>query len=583
LPDEPHNKYFDARTLSGVALALILVSSFLLKLHHLDHAAIKGLDESFHAVVARNLLKHPLTPTLIDQPYLPYNYRDWQLNHVWLHKPIVPLWQMAASLALFGINTLALRLPSALLATASVWLTYAIGKRLLGRGPALIAAALQAFNPGLVSLVQGYVFSDHVDVAFLFWVELSIFFLIRALRTGRALDLAACGFAQGVAFLCKTYPAFIVTGIAVAAWLLPTIRLTVDSTIKLRPRHILILLLATVLTIAPWTIYGYLHFRPEFVWEQAQVFRHLGANVEGWAAPWDRLVFDFSLRIYGLFYPCVLVAAIVLLPRAWKQRNANLWLTYAWALGVLIPHVIATSKTPTATLIGWPPFLLLFGEMVRRAVRGDAWSLGAWLTATLLATLWPGAIPQSGWGYPTPPIFATIFRQNIWVLWHILIALAAACAFAALFRNRPHPRLIGTATLIAACFTLFLFSRTTYTAWKITNVNDNQPTYSQLATLVEHNLPKSAVLLFDQREKLEYTMAMFWIDRTAYPLGRDNWNTLTSAIRARGGVPLIVSPRPLPLVPLFSADRDGLIIYDPKHADLSHLSAIYPTDISLPR
>ena len=167
---------------AAAGLTLILVSSFLLKLNHLGHGGIKALDESFHAVVARNLIKHPLTPTLYDRPYLEYDYRDWQNNHVWLHKPIVPLWQMAASMALFGVNTLALRLPSAILATAAVWLTYAIGVRLLDRRAALIAAALQAFNPGITSLVHGYVFSDHIDIAFLFWVELAVYFLVRAMQ-----------------------------------------------------------------------------------------------------------------------------------------------------------------------------------------------------------------------------------------------------------------------------------------------------------------------------------------------------------------------------------------------------------------
>ncbi len=221
-PAHPSNT---AQFVGRALLVLILLSSFLLKLHHLDHAALKGLDESFHALVAKNFLKHPFTPTLIDQPYLPYDYRDWQANHIWLHKPPVPLWQIALSYLLFGITPLALRLPSAILATASVYLTYAIGRRLLSQPAGLIAAALQAFNPALTQLVQGYIFSDHVDVALLFWTELSIYLLVLAAfepcpqadateptarpARRRMFLLAACGIATGIAFLCKTYPAFI--------------------------------------------------------------------------------------------------------------------------------------------------------------------------------------------------------------------------------------------------------------------------------------------------------------------------------------------------------------------------------------
>jgi len=76
-----------------LVLGLVLLATFLLKLRHLDHTALTLWDEVFHAVVAQNLLKHPLKPTLIDVPYLPYQKIKWDDNHVWLHKPTLPLWQ----------------------------------------------------------------------------------------------------------------------------------------------------------------------------------------------------------------------------------------------------------------------------------------------------------------------------------------------------------------------------------------------------------------------------------------------------------------------------------------------------------
>ena len=66
---------------------------------------------------------------------------------------------------------------------------------------------------------QGLAFSDHVDIALLFWVEVGFFFLMRSLRTGSWRDLLLAGAAQGLAFLCKSYLAAILTGVALAAWL----------------------------------------------------------------------------------------------------------------------------------------------------------------------------------------------------------------------------------------------------------------------------------------------------------------------------------------------------------------------------
>ncbi|MEA2711311.1 MAG: hypothetical protein QOF78_3912, partial [Phycisphaerales bacterium] len=487
-------------------------------------------------------------------------------NHVWLHKPIVPLWQMAASMALFGVNTLALRLPSVLLATAAVWLTYAIGRELLNdRRAALIGAALQAFNPGITSLVHGYVFSDHIDVAFLFWVELAVFFLIRAVRSGSFFWTIAAGAAQGIAFLSKTYPAFVVTGVALLAWQLPLRGFADQAAARFKGRHLLILLASTIVVVAPWTIWCIVHFPREFSWEQLQVFRHLTHNVEQWAAPWDRLIFDFSLRIYLWFYPAVLVAAVLLFRAAWREKNLALWLLLAWGLGVLIPHTLATSKTPTATLIGWPPFLLLLGVMIVRAIDGDAWCLGGWLAATLLAAFAPGAIAQQGWGYPDPPAFAAVMRQNIWVLWHMLLALAAAAMIAFLMRRN---WLAGNRrtvlVVVASLATIYLGGRMTWLAYRVTEANEalrERPSFAELGRAANASLPDNAVILLENRQKFEHVSAMFFIDRTVYPTTPDTIEGTARAIRAAGGEPFLVTDRALPRPPALPAAPDGRRVY----------------------
>ena len=556
----------DERFWSRVLLTLILVSSFLIKLNHLGHGAIRPLDESFHAVVAKNLIKHPLTPTLVDQPYLPYDYRDWQNNHVWLHKPIVPLWQMAASMAIFGVNTLALRLPSALLATAAVWLTYAIGVQLLNRRVALIAAGLQAFNAPITALVQGYVFSDHIDIAFLFYVELAVYCLCRAIGSGSSKWMIACGVAQGFAFLSKTYPAFVVTGIALVLMLLPLPRrLTSASSVEPRRRELIVLIAATLATIAPWTIWCLIQFPREFAYEQLQVFRHLGENVEQWAAPWDRLIFDYSLRIYGFFYPLIIAASIILAWRAWKERNTGLVICLAWGFGVLVPFALAASKTPTATLIGWPPFFLLVGELIIRACRGDAMCLGAWFGAATLAMFYPGRIPRSGWGYPNPPQFARIMRENIWVLWHALAALGMGLGLrAALSRKRLVGVTVPLAIIAGACSAV-IAARMSWETYGVSRLNRQQPSFEQLGALIRTRTPANSVLLLEildpQKQKGEHVIAMFHTDRTVYPVSATSWPDLAAKVSAGGGLPLLVSNRALPLPRVFDEPVDGLTVY----------------------
>ena len=71
-------------------------------------------DEQFHALVAKNLMADPLTPTLYRRPAIDYDFADWTKNHIWLHKPPLALWAMAASMRAFGVDAVAMRLPSRL-------------------------------------------------------------------------------------------------------------------------------------------------------------------------------------------------------------------------------------------------------------------------------------------------------------------------------------------------------------------------------------------------------------------------------------------------------------------------------------
>ena len=144
-----------------IALALVTLA---FDLPHLGHARLTTWDESFHAIVARHLLLHPLRPTLYENPALPYNPSDWAHNHIWLHKGTMPLWMIALSYKLLGVGTFALRLPSAILAALCIVLTYRIGALLCDRETGVVAAALQAVLPAMPFLVQGYMFSDHIDV-----------------------------------------------------------------------------------------------------------------------------------------------------------------------------------------------------------------------------------------------------------------------------------------------------------------------------------------------------------------------------------------------------------------------------------
>jgi 4-amino-4-deoxy-L-arabinose transferase len=133
--------------------------------------ALHPWDERYHALVAKNLIAHPLTPTLRVDPILEYDYRNWASNHVWLHKPPLALWMQAASMRVFGVHEWPMRLPSLLFSTGAVLATYALGRLLISPPVGLVAAAFHAVHGFSVDLAAGRRATDHVDTLLLFTVE----------------------------------------------------------------------------------------------------------------------------------------------------------------------------------------------------------------------------------------------------------------------------------------------------------------------------------------------------------------------------------------------------------------------------
>ena len=552
------------------ALLLILVGSLVLNTHRIGHPGLRYFDESFHAIVARNLLKHPLKPTLIDAPYLPYDATHWGDNHVWLHKPIWPLWTIAASYAVLGVNTMALRLPSAMLGTGAVVLTFLIGRLLFGRRAALIASALQAINPAIAMLVHGHLFSDHVDVALLFWVEVGVYFLIRATRSGSWSDVLMVGLAQGLAYLSKSYLAALLTGLAVTAWLLPRVGLAEPGDSKLKLRHLVGLVGATLATVAPWSIYCARSFPVEYQHEHGYVFTHLGSGVENWGGPWDRLFFDYLITLYRGFYPPMIAAGVVLLVEAIRARRLPPWFVLAWLVGVLAPHAVSATKTPSATLIAMPAGFLLLGHLIAEGWRGQARPLLTWAVLMVVGAILPGPIHRFGRGFSNPPEFAGVMLRATWVLKHLAVALGVVGAMEAVGRWRsmskdghwPSGRWTRALRVVALAATLVIAARVTKAAWQSTEASENDPFVAELAESARDRLPANAVLLFEGPDRGEHQLAMFLLDRTCYQLGSRPADEVARQVAEAGGHPFVVTSGRAPGPVRFASKIDPRGLYE---------------------
>jgi len=275
------------------AIALMILCGLGLYLYVSADFVLHFWDERYHALVAKNLINHPLIFTLYDDPVLPYDYRNWGANHIWLHKPPLTLWTMALSMWLFGINEIALRLPSIILVSTAIYLVFSVGSYISNQRTGYLAALLFSINGLVIDLTGGRVNTDHVDIFFMFFVLLSIFFSIQYIKNEKTIFSFLVGISIGLAILSKWLPALIVLPI----WLL----LVWDSgkfNLKTTIVQFVIILATLTAVFLPWQLYIFSSFPKEAAWEAHLNHKHLFEGLGGRTHSW--FYFLHQIRInYG--------------------------------------------------------------------------------------------------------------------------------------------------------------------------------------------------------------------------------------------------------------------------------------------
>ncbi len=187
------------------ALAVLTLGALVLRLFAgtLD-PFLNQWDECFHALVAKRMLADPFTPRLFAEGVITTT-PNWTQSGLWLHKPPFFLWQIAASLAVFGSEPWAVRIPSALWLTALVPVTYRMGQLLAGRRAGWIAALLATCSYYLMELTAGAINTDHNDAIFIATVACSWWALLELWNDGRLRWALLAGLFAACAVLTKLF------------------------------------------------------------------------------------------------------------------------------------------------------------------------------------------------------------------------------------------------------------------------------------------------------------------------------------------------------------------------------------------
>jgi 4-amino-4-deoxy-L-arabinose transferase len=293
------------------AIAFLCLGSFLL----FSYAALLDpflniWDERFHALVAKNLLQHPLMPTLYDDPVISMQYDRWDRAIIWLHKQPFFLWQISLCYKLFGTSEFTTRLPSVLLGSALILISYRTGKLLLTPDAGYYAAFLFATSYYLAELISGRLMVDHNDVSFLFYVSASIWAWVEYVFSGKTKWIIWVGIFSGIAVLCKW-----LVGLAVfSGWLSYIIYTNIKSNKGGIPENrpwydFFIALLVTVIVALPWQLFIFQRYPVEAAFSYLENNLHFTSAVEGHRGPWWFYFYNIK-TLYGSAILIVLPLAI---------------------------------------------------------------------------------------------------------------------------------------------------------------------------------------------------------------------------------------------------------------------------------
>jgi 4-amino-4-deoxy-L-arabinose transferase-like glycosyltransferase len=280
----------------SLLLIVILLAGLFIRFKLSQDDFLHKWDERYHALVSKNLLLHPLKPTLYEDAPLEFDYKQWYSNHIWLHKQPLPLWLIAGSYKLFGISEFITRLPSLMLSGLAIFLTYLLGKLLFNKKVGLLGAFFFAVNGLIIEMGAGRVATDHYDILFLVFIEIAVLFAYHNSISKNYAYAILSGLFVSFAVLTKWLPGLIVLPIHYF-FLLNAGFKPIKACQQIGASA-----LASILVALPWQLYILHNFPIEAKWEYYHNWLHVSTELDGQSGGFlyylDKIRINYSEIIY---------------------------------------------------------------------------------------------------------------------------------------------------------------------------------------------------------------------------------------------------------------------------------------------
>ena len=334
-------------------LALAFIAFYLLPL------GTHGLwipDETRYAQIGQQIL--------VDGNWITPHFMDLR----YFEKPIAGYWMIAIGQAIFGENLFGVRIASAIATGLSVFLAYAVARRLWNDPRKSFACALVYMTFGLIAGQAGY---SNLDPQFTLWVNLSMVALWFAVdsrsRRDRLISWAVLGFACGMGFMTKGFLALLLPVLIALPYMIWQKRF-----LELVKYGLVAMLVAAAVSL-PWVLAVHAQ-EPDywrfFFWHE-HIRRFAGDDAQH-GRPW------------WFYLPLMVVSSLpwaALLPATFKdawqnKRHASVVFILLWLLLPLGLFSLSKGKLPTYIMPCMLPLALLLGHaMIQRVEQAKTGAL----------------------------------------------------------------------------------------------------------------------------------------------------------------------------------------------------------------
>lgn len=320
-------------------------------------------DERYHALVAKNMMHHFLIPTLYERDLMPYDFREWTGNHIWLHKQPLALWQITLSYIIFGVNPFTTRIPTVILSSALIPVIYRMGVLTTDKKLGYIAALLFASSYYALNFCTGALAVDHVDMAFVAYVTLSFWAWMEYEASAKRNWVVFIGVFSGLALLTKWFTGLIVyAGWLMVIFLSPVKRVQWKSFID--PAISFCISLAIFI---PWQLFIFSAYPDEARYEYKFNREHLFRAIEGHSGnSW--FYFSHFADNYGTAAPFLFPAGLLLLIFTTRNKSIRNFLIANLVICYLFFSFVALTKMLSYCYIVLSVVFLSMASVIKRII-----------------------------------------------------------------------------------------------------------------------------------------------------------------------------------------------------------------------